>query len=419
LSDSGNIGVFCSATGENRYEAATVGTHRWGLTSTSGSCFVYSWKGSTYRSALSGAGWFTTILPTEPPPATPNGSLSFAGAVETRPSRSNRLTGLFTPAANSTVTVTLTSALNDPGNIGVYCAASGENHYGAAFVGTRSYTIASPGDCFIYSWRSSTFRPWLTGAGTFTYTPPTPSPTPTPTPTPTPSPTPTPTPTPAPTPTPTPSPPTGTIGLSFPGSPDTASTSVNRLSDYFAPTFGLGVEITITTGLSDPGNIGVYCSATGENRYEKATVGTHRWGLTTTSGNCFIYSWRNSTYRPGLTGAGYYFKKVPVEPPPASPGGSLAFAGTPDNRPSVANRLSGLFTPGAGTMVTITLTGALNDSGNIGVYCVTSGENHYGAASLGSRSYTISSPGNCFIYSWRSNQFRPWLAGAGSFTYTP
>ena len=51
--------------------------------------------------------------------------------------------------------LTLTSALNDSGNIGVYCAASGENHYGAAFVGTRSYTITSPGDCFIYSWRGT------------------------------------------------------------------------------------------------------------------------------------------------------------------------------------------------------------------------------------------------------------------------
>ncbi len=29
------------------------------------------------------------------------------------------------------------------------------------------------------------------------------------------------------------------------------------------------------------------------------------------------------------------------------------------------------------------------------------------------------SSGDCFIYSWRTNQFRPWLAGAGSFTYSP
>ena len=207
--------------------------------------------------------------------------------------------------------------------------------------------------------------------------------------------------------------------MTFPGSPDTAGTTVNRLSDYFSPSFGLGVEITITTALNDPGNIGVFCSKTGENHYENGTVGTHRWGLTTTSGNCFVYSWRNSAYRPGLTGAGSYTTKVPVDPPPASPGVALSFAGAADNRPSVANRLSGLFTPGAGTTVTITLTASLNDSGNIGVYCVTSGENHYGAASVGSRSYTISKPGDCFIYSWRSNQFRPWLTGAGTFTYSP
>jgi hypothetical protein len=179
------------------------------------------------------------------------------------------------------------------------------------------------------------------------------------------------------------------------------------------------VEITITTALNDAGNIGVFCSATGENRYENATVGTHRFGLTSSSGNCFVYSWRNSSYRPGLSGAGYFIRKVPVAPPAASPGAALSFAGIPDNRPSLANRLSGLFNPGVGTTVTITLTGALNDSGNIGVYCVTSGENHYGSAFVGSRSYTIASPGNCFIYSWRSNQFRPWLTGAGSFTYSP
>jgi hypothetical protein len=195
---------------------------------------------------------------------------------------------------------------------------------------------------------------------------------------------------------------------------------VNRLSDYFSPTYGLGVEITITTALNDPGNIGVFCSATGENHFEAATVGTHRWGLTTTSGNCFVYSWRNATYRPGLTGAGSFTRKVAIEPPPASPGEALSFAGMPDTRPSLTNRLSGFFNPRAGTTVTITLTGPLDDSGNIGVYCVGSGENHYGTASVGSRSYTITSPGSsCFIYSWRSNQFRPWLTGAGTFTYSP
>ena len=85
----------------------------------------------------------------------------------------------------------------------------------------------------------------------------------------------------------------------------------------------------------------------------------------------------------------------------------------------MTNRLSGLFRPGAGATVTITLTGALNDSGNIGIYCIANGENHYGAASVGSRSYVISSTGDCFIYSWLNNQFRPWLTGAGSFTYSP
>jgi hypothetical protein len=191
------------------------------------------------------------------------------------------------------------------------------------------------------------------------------------------------------------------------------------LSDYFSPSFGLGVEITVTTVLNDPGNIGVFCSLTGENHYENATLGQHRWGLTTTTGSCFIYSWRNSTYRPGLTGAGYFTRLVPVEPPPASRGAALSFAGTPDVRPSAANRLSGLFRPGAGGTVTVTLTSALNDSGNIGVYCIANGENHYGAATVGSRSYTISSSGDCFVYSWRTNAFRPWLTGAGSFTYSP
>jgi hypothetical protein len=194
---------------------------------------------------------------------------------------------------------------------------------------------------------------------------------------------------------------------------------VNRLSEYFTPSNGLGVEITITTALNDPGNIGVFCSATGENRYEAATVGLHRWGLTTTTGNCFVYSWRNNAFRPGLTGAGSFTKKIPVTPPPATPGSTLSFAGIADNRPSVANRLSGLFNPIAGSTVSITLTGALNDSGNIGVYCAASGENHYGSATVGSRSYVITSPGDCFIYSWRSNQFRPWLTGAGTFTYSP
>lgn len=179
----------------------------------------------------------------------------------------------------------------------------------------------------------------------------------------------------------------------------------------------MAVAITVTTALNDPGNIGVFCSATGENHYETATVGPHGWGLTTTTGNCFVYSWRNSTYRPGLTGAGFFTKKLPVEPPPASSGAALSFAGAPDNRPSVANRLSGLFRPGAGAIVKITLTAALSDTGNIGVYCIANNENHYGAASVGSRSYTISSTGDCFVYSWLSNQYRPWLAGAGSFTY--
>ena len=55
----------------------------------------------------------------------------------------NRLSGLFRPGAGATVTITLTAALNDPGNIGVYCIANGENRYGAAFVGSRSYTISS------------------------------------------------------------------------------------------------------------------------------------------------------------------------------------------------------------------------------------------------------------------------------------
>jgi hypothetical protein len=205
----------------------------------------------------------------------------------------------------------------------------------------------------------------------------------------------------------------------FPGSSDTAGARVNRLSDYFSPSSGLGVEVTVTTVFNDPGNIGVFCSATGENRYENATVGPHRWGLTTTTGTCFVYSYRNGTYRPGLTGAGFFTTLVPVEPPPASSGAALSFAGTLDNRPQVTNRLSGLFRPGAGATVTITLTAALNDSGNIGVYCIANGENHYGAASVNSRSYTISSTGDCFIYSWKANQFRPWLTGAGSFTYSP
>ena len=194
---------------------------------------------------------------------------------------------------------------------------------------------------------------------------------------------------------------------------------MNRLSDYFSPSFGLGVEIAITTGLNDPGNIGVFCSATGENRYENATVGLHRWSLTTSTGTCYVYSWRNSTYRPGLTGSGSFARKVPVEPPPASPGAALSFAGAPDSRPSVTNRLTGLFRPGAGATLTITLTTALNDAGNIGVYCIASGENHYGAATVGSRTYTISSTGDCFIYSWQTGLFRPWLAGVGSFTYSP
>jgi hypothetical protein len=85
----------------------------------------------------------------------------------------------------------------------------------------------------------------------------------------------------------------------------------------------------------------------------------------------------------------------------------------------VLNRLSALFRPGAGATVTITLTGALSDSGNIGVYCVVNGENHAGTAFVGSRSYAISSTGDCFIYSWLTNQYRPWLTGAGSFTYSP
>ena len=193
---------------------------------------------------------------------------------------------------------------------------------------------------------------------------------------------------------------------------------MNRLSDPFPATFGLGVEITLTAPLNDSGNIGVFCSASGENHYENATVSTHRWSLTTTTGTCFVYSWRNSTYRPGLTGAGYYNTKVPVEPGPASPNGTLSFAGVPDNRPSVANRLTGLFTPAVGSTVTITLTQALGDSGNIGVYCVASGENHYGSAFVGSRSYAIASPGDCFIYSWLNSTFRPWLSGAGTYSYT-
>ena len=104
---------------------------------------------------------------------------------------------------------------------------------------------------------------------------------------------------------------------------------------------------------------------------------------------------------------------------PASPGVALSFAGTPDNRPAVTNRLSSLFRPGAGATLTITLTTALNDPGNIGVYCIANGENHYGAATVGSRTYTIASTGDCFIYSWQTNLFRPWLTGAGSFTYSP
>jgi len=212
-------------------------------------------------------------------------------------------------------------------------------------------------------------------------------------------------------------PPSGT--LTFPGVSASAGTTVNRLSDLFTPQLGMVIKITLTSPLNDTGNIGVYCSSNGENHYENATVGTHTWGIGATSGTCFVYSWKSSTYRSGLTGAGSFVTSLPVEPPAAYPGASLTFPGAAENRPSVSNRLSGLFQPVAGSTVTITLTAALNDSGNIGVYCVASGENHYGTASVGSRSYTIAAPGDCFIYSWRSGQYRPGLTGGGTFTYTP
>jgi hypothetical protein len=207
LNDAGNIGVFCSTSGENRYEAATVATHRWTLTSTSGTCFIYSWNGSKYRAGLTGAGTYATTVPVEPPPGAASGGLSFAGVPDSRPTMANRLTGLYTPAAGSTVTIVLSQALSDAGNIGVYCVTSRENHYGAATVGSRTYTIANPsGGCFVYSWTNATFRAWLTGAGTYSYAAPVPTPTPTPAPTATPTPTPTPTATPTATPVPTPTP---------------------------------------------------------------------------------------------------------------------------------------------------------------------------------------------------------------------
>ena len=98
---------------------------------------------------------------------------------------------------------------------------------------------------------------------------------------------------------PFPDPPPDAPVLFFPGIQATAGTTVNRLSDFFTPTSGTGIELWLTKPLSDAGNVGVFCQGTNENHYEAATVGIHRWGLTSTGGSCFVYSWNGSTYRPG------------------------------------------------------------------------------------------------------------------------
>ena len=110
-------------------------------------------------------------------------------------------------------------------------------------------------------------------------------------------------------------PPPGALVLTFPGVQATAGTTVNRLSGFFTPTPGIGIEITLAKPLSDSGNIGVFCQGTNENHYEAATVGVHRWALTSTGASCFVYSWKGSTYRPGLAGAGWFTTISPTEPP--------------------------------------------------------------------------------------------------------
>jgi hypothetical protein len=89
-------------------------------------------------------------------------------------------------------------------------------------VGSRTYTIAAPGNCYVYSWNNNAFRAWLTGAGSYSYTAPAPSPTPSPSPVPTASPSATPAPSPTPSPSPTASP--------IPGTDPTVTTTWNGQS---------------------------------------------------------------------------------------------------------------------------------------------------------------------------------------------
>jgi Flp pilus assembly pilin Flp len=110
-----------------------------------------------------------TPTPTpSPTPPVPSGSLSFPGIWDDG-SASNRLSPIFSATDGSTVSVSLSEAINE-GNIGVYCLG-GTNAWSDSGLGLHTFIIIGGSDtCFVYSWDGSYYyRPDLTGAGTYQY----------------------------------------------------------------------------------------------------------------------------------------------------------------------------------------------------------------------------------------------------------
>ncbi len=207
--------------------------------------------------------------------------------------------------------------------------------------------------------------------------------------------------------------------LVFPGVQATAGTTVNRLSDFFTPAIGTGIEITLAKPLGDSGNIGVFCQGSNENHYEAATVGVHRWGLT---------SVRRIVLRVFVEGvdlsAGTGRRRLVHH--------DLAdrAAGRDSERQPLVRRR-----PRDSTITFESAVGSVHADRELDRHDhphqpaqrlrATSGSTASPAARTtmgrppsGPGATRSSTPGDCFIYSWRSNQFRPWLTGAGTFTYS-
>ena len=94
-------------------------------------------------------------------------------------------------------------------------------------------------------------------------------------------------------------------------------------------------------------------------------------------------------------------------------------SGQPPGGGALSNLLSPPFQVNAGTSVTVTLTTALSDGGNLGLGCTNN--NFSGAATLGAHTWTPTGTGvvTCQAYSWNNNAYRSGLTGAGTIAFTP